>query len=185
MKLNLGCGFHKRSGFVNVDVRAECQPDVILDLEKTPWPWESNSAETVIFLHSLEHIGGDHRVFRDMVRELYRVCSNGAVVFIQVPHPRHDDFITDPTHVRAITPETLGHLSRRNNTQWLERGAANTPLAIYWNVDFEITNISYIADEPYRSQLAKGELSPAQLEQLSRERNNVIKEIRISLVAVK
>jgi hypothetical protein len=185
MKLNLGCGYHKRSDFVNVDVRAECLPDVTLDLERTPWPWESSSAETVMFVHSLEHMGGDQRVFREMIRELHRVCRNGAEVFIQVPHPRHDDFITDPTHVRVITPETLGHLSRRNNLEWVRSGAANTPLAIYWNVDFEIRKTRYLVDEPYRSQLARGELSPEQVEHLSRERNNVIKEISISLVAVK
>jgi len=185
MKLNLGCGYHKRSGFVNVDVREECLPDVALDLERTPWPWGNDSAEAVVFVHSLEHMGGDPEVFREMIRELYRVCRNGAEVLVQVPHPRHDDFITDPTHVRAITPATLGHLSRRNNIEWLKSGAANTPLAIYWNVDFEIRKIKYLVDEPYRSQLAKAELSPEQLQQLSRERNNVIREISISLVAVK
>jgi hypothetical protein len=185
VKLNLGCGNHKRPGFVNVDVSAQCLPDVTFDLEATPWPWESNSAETVCFVHSLEHMGGDPRVFREVIRELYRVCTNGAEVFIQVPHPRHDDFITDPTHVRAITPATLSHLSRRVNLEWLRNGAANTPLAIYWHVDFEITKVRYIADEPYRSQLAKGELSPEGIEQLSRERNNVIKEISISLVVNK
>jgi SAM-dependent methyltransferase len=185
MKLNLGCGHHKRSGFLNVDVRQECLPDVTLDLEKTPWPWESNSADAVVFVHSLEHMGGDPRVFREMMRELYRICRNGAEVFIQVPHPRHDDFITDPTHVRAITPATLLHLSRRNNMEWIKSGAANTPLAIYWEVDFEIKKINYRLDEPYLSQLAKGELSPEQVEQLSRERNNVIKEIGILLIANK
>lgn len=185
MKLNLGCGYDKRSGFLNVDVREECLPDLTLDLERTPWPWESNSADTVIFVHSLEHVGGDQRVFREVIRELYRVCMNRAEVLIQVPHPRHDDFITDPTHVRAITPQTLGHLSRRNNLEWLRRGAANTPLAIYWDVDFEITRISYLLDEPYRTQLAKAELSPGDLERLSRDRNNVIKEISISLAAIK
>jgi len=52
-------------------------------------------------------------------------------------------------------------------------------------VDFEIRKVKYLVAEPYRSQLAKGELSPEHVEQLSRERNNVIKEISISLVAIK
>jgi hypothetical protein len=185
MKLNLGCGYHKRPGFLNVDVRSECLPDMTVDLERTPWPWESDSPEAVLFMHSLEHMGGDQRVFRELIRELYRVCRNGADVFVQVPHPRHDDFITDPTHVRPITPATLGHLSKRNNLEWARNGAANTPLALYWEVDFEIRNVRYLVAEPYRSQLAKGELSPEHVEQLSRERNNVIKEISISLVAIK
>jgi hypothetical protein len=185
MKLNLGCGHHKQPGFVNVDVSGECLPDMTLDLERTPWPWQSDSAEAVIFVHSLEHMGGDHSVFREMIRELYRVCRSGAEVFIRVPHPRHDDFLADPTHVRSITHTTFLHLSKRNNTEWIKSGGANTPLAIYWNVDFETKRVRYTLDEPYHSQLARGELSTEQIEQWSRERNNVIKEIEIWLVAIK
>ena len=34
MKLNLGCGFDKREGWLNVDSFAECQPDQFLDIEQ-------------------------------------------------------------------------------------------------------------------------------------------------------
>ena len=36
-KLNLGCGFDKRDGFVNADNFAECEPDIHIDIEQTPW----------------------------------------------------------------------------------------------------------------------------------------------------
>jgi hypothetical protein len=29
MKLNIGCGFNKHDGFVNVDQFPECEPDVL------------------------------------------------------------------------------------------------------------------------------------------------------------
>jgi hypothetical protein len=185
MKLNMGCGHQKQPGYLNVDVSGECSPDQIWDLEKTPWPWESNSAEAVLFSHSLEHIGGDPRVFKEIIRELYRVCMNGAELIVKVPHPRHDDFITDPTHVRVITAGTFSMLSKRLNTEWIKIGAANTPLAIYWGVDFEIKRVEYSLDEPYRTQMQKGELSSEQITVIGRERNNIIKEIAIFLAAVK
>ena len=40
------------------------------------------------------------------MKELYRISCDQANIHISVPHPRHDDFLADPTHVRPIT--TLG-----------------------------------------------------------------------------
>jgi hypothetical protein len=87
--------------------------------------------------------------------------------------------------VRVITPGTLSMLSKRLNHEWIKAGVANTPLAIYWDVDFEIKRVEYSLDEPYRSQMAKGELSSEEIAIISRERNNIVKEITILLVANK
>jgi hypothetical protein len=51
------------------------------------------------------------------MREIYRVCRHDAVVHVVVPHPRHDDFINDPTHVRPITPEVLSLFDRSTNLE--------------------------------------------------------------------
>ena len=40
MKLNLGCGHDHKEGYVNVDVSDLGNPDMVVDLEVTPWPWE-------------------------------------------------------------------------------------------------------------------------------------------------
>jgi hypothetical protein len=185
MKLNMGCGYKKLSGFVNVDISPECSPDVVVDLEETPWPWESNSAHTVLFNHSLEHLGANHRVFEAMMKELYRICRNGAEVQINVPHPRHDDFINDPTHVRPITPGVLTLFSKKMNQEWARVGASNSPLAIYWGIDFEIRGVEFGLDDHYLSGFSSGQITVQQIEAMSRERNNVVKEIRIAMVAVK
>ena len=52
-KLNLGCGFDKRDGFVNADNFKECEPDVFMDLEQTPWPLENNGYDYVLLKHVL------------------------------------------------------------------------------------------------------------------------------------
>ena len=48
MKLNLGCGFDKREGFINADHYPACEPDVLMDIEQVPWPFEDNQFEYVL-----------------------------------------------------------------------------------------------------------------------------------------
>jgi hypothetical protein len=48
MKLNLGCGLDKRQGYINVDIRKDVNPDLVLNLEDIPYPFESNSIEEII-----------------------------------------------------------------------------------------------------------------------------------------
>lgn len=185
MKLNMGCGLNKAEGYVNVDMFPEGEPDVLWDLEKTPWPWGDNSVDEVVFNHSLEHIGAESRVFLSMMKELYRVCRGGARIQINVPHPRSDDFIGDPTHVRAISPHMLCLFSRKANLEWQAQGAANSPLALYLNVDFEVANATYMLEEPYATLFQNGKLSEDELNTAVKERNNIVKEVRITLDVVK
>ena len=47
-KLILGSGKSRFPGFINVDSSAEVEPDLVLDLEKTPWPCEDDSTEHIV-----------------------------------------------------------------------------------------------------------------------------------------
>ena len=77
------------------------------DLEKFPYPFDENSVDQIYMSHVLEHIGGESSVFNLIMQELYRICKNNSIIDIFVPHPRNDDFLSDPTHVRPITGMTL------------------------------------------------------------------------------
>lgn len=182
MRLNLGCGMRHREGFLNVDRFPQCRPDALVDLESLPWPWPDDCAEEVSLIHCLEHLGQSTEVFLGIFRELYRICRDGATVEIHVPHPRHDFFLGDPTHVRPITPETLSLFDRQLNDHWEATGSsAATPLGRYLGVDFAITSVTTLLDEPYAGMLARGELSQEQAALWMRERNNVATEHRILL----
>lgn len=185
MKLNMGCGHSKLEGFVNVDLFPECNPDVVCDLEKLPWPWETGSATQVLFNHSLEHLGADSRTFLEMMKELYRISANGCMIHINAPHPRHDNFINDPTHVRIITPELLALFSKRQNEEWKRLGAANSPLALYLHVDFELVSATRILNEPYFSLYNSKRISDAELATMIKEKNNIVTEYKIVIKAVK
>jgi hypothetical protein len=183
LKLNLGCGQNPLDGYLNVDKYGSA--DLKCDLEVFPWPWPDNSVAEVQLIHVLEHLGAETGTFIGIMKELYRVCEDGALIHIAVPHPRHDNFISDPTHVRPIVPMTMQLFSKRNNLMWQEIKAANSPLALYHEVDFEVIDTTFVLDEPYVSDLKAGRLSPEALEPLLRQYNNVAAEIRMTLKARK
>ena len=185
MKLNLGCGFNKKDGFVNVDKFAACGPDRVVDLEQFPWPFETSSVDEIHLIHVLEHLGAGTDLFLGIIKELHRVCRPGAIVRIEVPHPRHDIYLNDPTHVRVVTPAILSLFSKANCREWEANGVTNTPLALYIDVDFEIRKNEMVLEQTYLDMLMSGQKSEAEVLDLARVQNNVIREFWIELEAVK
>lgn len=177
MKVNLGCGQNKLDGYVNVDCQPAAKPEVLHNLEEFPWPFEASSVDEVVMNHVLEHLGADPEVFVGVFVELYRVCKGGALVKIAVPHPRHDHFLGDPTHVRVVTPEVLSLFSQKNCAAWAKSGAANTPLALYADVDFELRETRFSVEPQYAGK--------PNVAELARHWNNVVQEIRMVLEVLK
>lgn len=182
-KLNLGCGKNLMPEYINVDKFGK--PDIVCDLEEFPWPWEDNSIDEIVMFHVLEHLGETSEIYLKIFMEMYRILKPGALVRIAVPHPRHDDFINDPTHVRPVTPDSLALFSKKLNRIWDEKDASNTPLGEFLGIDFEIVSVNNILEEPWSSQRQSGEINDDQLLQLSRQFNNVIRELRIDIRTIK
>lgn len=185
LRLNLGSGGKNLDGWVNVDREAACHPDILCDLEKFPWPWPTNGVDAIMLAHVLEHLGESRETYLNVIKEIYRICKNGAVVQIQVPHPRHDHFLADPTHVRAITVEGIQMFDQSLNREWIAQGYSNTPLGLYLGVDLRVKEYRYILDPSYRMKLERGELSIEQITELLRTHNNICQQINFSLVVVK
>lgn len=181
LHLNLGCGHRKLAGFVNVDHFGGCAPDVVADLETFPWPFDDDSVAEIVMSHVLEHLGRDTATYLGVIRELYRICRHGARLLIIVPHPRHDEYLVDPTHVRPIVPESFQMLSVRKNEEWIARGAANTPLAIQIGVDFEIERVAYDLDPVWKQKRQRGELDAAELAHAIASYANVVRQVEVLL----
>ena len=183
IKLNLGCGSIHLPGFVNVDRHG--QPDVVHDLERFPWPWPDGAVGYVVAHHVLEHLGAAVAVYFEVIRELYRICAADARIDIRVPHPRHDSFLDDPTHVRVITGDGLAMFSQRLNRQWQQEGRPNSPLGLQLGVDFEMVQATHILEESWLRKLADKSADEMEVREAMERYNNVVKESRFVLRAVK
>ena len=146
---------------------------------------EGGSWQTTITPDLAGFIAAQTSVFLGIVKELYRIAKPDARVVINVPHPRHDHFLGDPTHVRAINPLVLSLFSKKANLYWKEINAANSPLAIYLNVDFEVIETVHVLDPHYQGLLDRKEMTMEELTRYVQERNNVVQEYRFLLRVIK
>ena len=81
MNLNLGCGRNKKKGYINIDKDPTVSPDLVWDLEQG-LPYDDNTVDSILIVDFLEHVENYIKLFNEM----YRVCKNGAEIYIIVPY---------------------------------------------------------------------------------------------------
>ena len=101
-KLHLGCGYEIRSGWVNLDLARLPGVDVVHDIEKLPWPFESESFDRISAHQLLEHVE-----YIAVLREALRVLRKGGVFEIIVPHFTSRNNWIDPTHKKTFSIRTF------------------------------------------------------------------------------
>ena len=185
MRVNLGCGNKILPGWVNLDKHDTYSVDVVHDLEGVPYPFADDSCHEILMNHVLEHLGSDVSVFNGVIQELYRISAHNASLYIHVPHPRHDNFLSDPTHVRPITADVLRLYDQSLNKEWEKSNIANTPLGLICGVDFSVENTHFVLEAEYQQKVAEGLLSDDEIWSLIRERSNIVREIQITWRAIK
>lgn len=83
IKLNLGCGFKKLEGYINVDAEiCGTPPDVISDIRKLDLP--DNYADEILAVHLIEHI--NRWEVDDMLRDWIRVLKPGGWLIVECPN---------------------------------------------------------------------------------------------------
>ncbi len=183
LRLNLGCGAKRLEDYVNVDKFGK--PDLLFDLESFPYPWQDNSVSEIEMHHVLEHLGQRTEIYLQIIQEIYRICQPEAKVHITVPHHRSDRFYHDPTHVRPITSVGLSMFSKRLNREWQAKEKAFTLLALYLDVDFELTHVAYTPSEVWFERYADKKFDRDLLLKESEIYSNLIKDVEMTLIAIK
>jgi len=181
MKINLGSGIKRFDNFINVDSDPTCNPDYVVKLGVDKLPFMDNSVDEVLAHHVFEHIGDG---FFSFLQDLYRVCVHEAIIEVQVPHPRHDYFLGDLTHIRPITVENMRPLSKTWCKTQSYISSSWSGLADQLSVDFELIDYNYVLDDSFKQAIA-GIDNEEQINWMARAMNNAISEIHFRLVVIK
>jgi SAM-dependent methyltransferase len=168
-----------------VDADPTCKPDALHDLENTPWPFEDNTFDEIMAIHVLEHLGATSKSWISIWKEIWRVAKPGAVMEIAVPHPRHDCFLIDPTHVRPIFPETIAMFDQMRNIRDFENHGQETKLGLMSGIDLEVTEVGFDLADPWRQGLLNGQVPQEKVQEDLHVLNNVCIQIRMKIRIVK
>lgn len=181
-KINIGGGLKRFEGFVNLDMDPLCEPDYLCNISKDPLPFPDNSVTAVTAHHILEHIGGDG--FFHLIKELYRVCEDGAIIDIEVPHHRHDEMFGDPTHCRYFTVDTFRLFSKKYNQWHIEHFGSSTGFGLKCEVDFEVIEYNHVFD-PLFIPVLEQMTDDNQREMFIKSSWNVVKYLQIKWQVIK
>ena len=187
LKLNLGCGNKKMEGFINIDSSAHCEPDIILNLTNTPYPFKSNSVNEIVMKSVIEHLPADPEKFLKILQEIYRICQHNAVIHIECPHPTHRWQIADFTHQKAIHPEGIRLLSKKACEKDINKDSTASPLAIIYDIDFEMRNYACEVDPKCREHIENlfGEFDFSKLDSYAYLFKDVASKQKFQLIAKK
>jgi SAM-dependent methyltransferase len=108
--LQLGSGRKYHADAVNVDLVAATKPDIIHNLDITPWPLPSGHFREIWAFDVIEHLD-------DVVRameEIHRVAAPDAVVKITVPHYSCANAFTDITHRHYFSAASFNYFTGDN-----------------------------------------------------------------------
>ena len=127
-ELMLGCGHLRKKrlkqpddpqefkNLITLDINERVNPDVVHDLNVTPWPFQDEEFDEIHAYEVLEHFGkqGDYTSFFEHFNEIYRILKPGGFFYASTPLWHNMWAWSDPGHTRIISEGTLMFLDRDN-----------------------------------------------------------------------
>lgn len=101
-KLNVGCGYNIRSGWINLDVADLQGVDIVHDIENLPLPFNDDTFNIILCQDVLEHIE-----YIPVLHDLHRILKKGGILQIRVPHFSSRRNYEDPTHKKMFSIRTF------------------------------------------------------------------------------
>lgn len=117
MKLNIGCGNKLLEDFIGVDLYPCQAADIICDISRT-FPFRDNSIEEIYLDNVVEHILD----IPALMKELVRICRNGARITIITPHFTSLSSWKDPTHVHHLSYFSFDHFCKSSTLHYTGGG---------------------------------------------------------------
>jgi predicted SAM-dependent methyltransferase len=164
LRLDIGCGDNKVAGTFGIDFVKRNGVDMVVNLEKFPWPFASGSVTEVFCSHYIEHT-------KDLVKfmdEIHRILKPGGRLNLLAPYYASMRAWQDPTHTRAISEGTFLYF----NKKWRELNHTD-----YYPIksDFEFT-YNFIFHEMWINRSDEARNFAIQ------HYNNVVTDIQVMLI---
>jgi len=106
--LDVGCGMSKLPDAVGMDNNPLVNPDVLHDVEQTPYPFADNEFDRIHCGQVLEHT----RDIIPIMKELHRVGKHGALLMISAPHFSGKTAFMDPSHRSFFGWNTFSYFTK-------------------------------------------------------------------------
>lgn len=161
-ELLLGCGHSRKKrltpeggsdqweNLITLDMSPGCHPDIVWDLNKTPWPFEDDQFNEVHAYEVLEHLGsqGDYRSFFAHFEEIWRILKPDGYLFGSTPAWDKMWAWSDPGHTRVISEGSLLFLDQQN----YEQSPDKNPMTDYrfcYSGDFVLEGLQEAGESMY------------------------------------
>jgi len=102
------------SGAVGLDVVPLTGVDVLINLEKWPYPFSANTFDVICLNDVIEHIPDTIAT----MEELHRILRPDGRVFIRVVNWNSHYTAIDPTHVSAFTERSFDFFGKRQGRSY-------------------------------------------------------------------
>ena len=108
--VDIGCGANKSGpDWFGIDYRKLPGVDLVQDLEIFPWRLPSESFNTAVSNHVIEHIQPTHGIFISFMNEAWRILKPKGEFIIGCPYATSVGMFRDPTHVNFVNEETWSY----------------------------------------------------------------------------
>ena len=110
IRLNVGSGPDKKSGWLNLDIVDGETIDIVADIDDLhePLPMKDNTVSFMRMEHTLEHLRSPLPAFD----ELYRLAAPDCRLWVTCPYAYSEDAWADPTNVRPIIHRFFTYLAQ-------------------------------------------------------------------------
>jgi len=117
-------------GWVNVDAFDNCGPDVVWDLNITPYPWPDNSVDEIAMYHVLEHT----EEWWDVICECARILKPGGTMEVRVPDESSTSALCYRDHHHVFSLHSFHGIMDRSGwgtNAWAHLENETVPLVLY------------------------------------------------------
>jgi SAM-dependent methyltransferase len=132
----MGPGREKAFG-IKVDNLLSVRPDLLVDLNRAPYPFRNDSFDGVYAFSVVEHLDN----FFGVLGELHRIVKPGGIVAILTPHFSNDGSFIDPSHKL--------HLSARSFDYFIEGTELFATYGFYSKVRFRLVERLVMIEPPW------------------------------------